>query len=974
MAKVRIGVTYLDEHLVENDYYSEKEKVVGQWYGKGAKRMGIEGKPIEAGDESFNRLRENLHPVTGEKLTPRTNEYREASYVEAHKALVDKWRYEGKGGEPSSWEVENHRVKMPPQVNRIAFYDFQCGAPKSVSVMALVAGDERVRIAHAESVKVALAELEQFAACRSKEILGRLKRHDFTGEICAAMFEHDTSRALDPQLHTHCVVANATWDKNRQRWSALTEYEMVHAIRYAGKVYQNDLAIRLKALGYQVVEEHDKRGNVIGWEIEGVSKEVRDEFSRRRREIDSGIEAFRAQYGRAPSSAEIGVITRETREKKLDKSNPQTAEKVRASQLARIKSEDVLALKKLVETATPPAAGAPEKERTALKAAIAHGFERASVKKAHAILADALNAALGSVDLKRLKCALMWGEGGAQLLANESDNQLVAEFATKEGVKTEEWAVGFVNATNGKFHPIADKASVQNSGLSDEQKEAVEFVCRSCNQVVAVRGVAGAGKTTMLKALDRQLNEAGREMLYLAPTSSAVRTLQREGFENATTVADYLTHGAKRPFTNAVIVIDEAGLQSNRQGAEALALAQKHRQRVVFVGDSRQHVSVEAGDFLRILETHSKLESRELKNIRRQIAEDYRQAIVAMADGKTAVGMEQLDAMGWIHEGKAEYLRDAANAWMEKSEQGAKAADVVCVAPTWEENFALSREIRGRLKADGKLGEAVELDAVHSLKWTKEQKRRLAELAEATPGLLVTPVAHLSGLEQSRSYPVESVEGGFVKLAGGHLLNAQKDAQRFDVGIRRHLEVAQGDQLLIRMNDKALGLINGQVVTVESVRPDGSMHTQCGKEIPATFRQFAHGYVVTSHKAQGRTARHVIVAAERLDGKSAYVGCSRGRESCDVFTPDKDRLFDGLPFDGNRRAALDVLKEQRHVARASISRPPSVVNRIKTAATSAARRVAHASDRLRKSAVFARRWSMPQAEVESTTKRKVKSL
>ena len=77
----------------------------------------------------------------------------------------------------------------------------------------------------------------------------------------------------------------------------------------------------------KVVEEHENAANVIGWEIEGVSKEVRHEFSRRRREIDSGIEAFRAQHGRAPSRAEIGVITRETREKKLDKSNPQTAEK-----------------------------------------------------------------------------------------------------------------------------------------------------------------------------------------------------------------------------------------------------------------------------------------------------------------------------------------------------------------------------------------------------------------------------------------------------------------------------------------------------------------------------------------------------------------------------------------------------------------------------------------------------------------------
>jgi ATP-dependent exoDNAse (exonuclease V) alpha subunit len=451
-----------------------------------------------------------------------------------------------------------------------------------------------------------------------------------------------------------------------------------------------------------------------------------------------------------------------------------------------------------------------------------------------------------------------------------------------------------------------------------------------------------------------------------------VKTLQREGFENATTVADYLTHAARKSFANAVIVIDEAGLQSNRQGAEALALAQKHRQRVVFVGDSRQHVSVEAGDFLRILETHSKLESRELKNVRRQIADDYRQAVIAMADGKTAAGMEQLDAMGWIHEGKARYLQEAAEAWMDKSKQGTKAADVVCVAPTWEENFALSQEIRDRLKITGRLGDSVEVEAVHSLKWTTEQKSRLVELAEATPGLLVTPTAHLSGLEQSRSYPVESVEAGFVKLAGGHLLNAQKEARRFDVGTPRHLEIARGDQLLIRMNDKARGLINGQVVTVESVRPDGSIHTQCGKEIP-TFRQFAHGYVVTSHKAQGRTARHVIVAAARVDSKAAYVGCSRGRESCDVFTPDKNRLFDGLAFDGNRRAALDVLKEQRHTARASISRPPSVVNRIKTAATSAMRRVVHVSgDRLRKHSVFARRWNAPQ--VEKRTKKKVKTL
>jgi ATP-dependent exoDNAse (exonuclease V) alpha subunit len=76
--------------------------------------------------------------------------------------------------------------------------------------------------------------------------------------------------------------------------------------------------------------------------------------------------------------------------------------------------------------------------------------------------------------------------------------------------------------------------------------------------------------------------------------------------------------------------------------------------------------------------------------------------------------------------------------------------------------------------------------------------------------------------------------------------------------------------------------------------------------VPATFKQWTHGYVVTSHKAQGRTCERVVVAAARLDSKSSYVACSRGRESCSVHTPDKAALMAHLP-EGNRKAALDIL-------------------------------------------------------------------
>jgi len=118
----------------------------------------------------------------------------------------------------------------------------------------------------------------------------------------------------------------------------------------------------------------------------------------------------------------------------------------------------------------------------------------------------------------------------------------------------------------------------------------------------------------------------------------------------------------------------------------------------------------------------------------------------------------------------------------------------------------------------------------------------------------------------------------------------------------------------VRANAKRTGLINGQVLTAEKIESDGSIVTREGVRIPSGFRQWCHGYVVTTYKSQSRTHEHVVFAAERLDAKSAYVGCSRGKLSCTVHTPDKRRLLERLP-DGTRRAALDVLSESANQRR-----------------------------------------------------------
>src|SRR5580765_4886386 len=137
--------------------------------------------------------------------------------------------------------------------------------------------------------------------------------------------------------------------------------------------------------------------------------------------------------------------------------------------------------------------------------------------------------------------------------------------------------------------------------------------------------------------------------------------LRSEGFAQATTVEDFLRNAEKRGgLQNAVVICDEAGLKSNRQGAKLLRLAEKHDMRVLLVGDVRQHVSVEAGDFLRVLEAHSKLGRCQVGQIHRQISADYRAAVAQMAAGNVREGLEKLDRLKWIREGQANYLDRAA--------------------------------------------------------------------------------------------------------------------------------------------------------------------------------------------------------------------------------------------------------------------------------------------------------------------------
>ena len=282
-----------------------------------------------------------------------------------------------------------------------------------------------------------------------------------------------------------------------------------------------------------------------------------------------------------------------------------------------------------------------------------------------------------------------------------------------------------------------------------------------------------------------------------------------------------------------------------------------------------------------------------------------------MAQGQARAGLDALDRLGWIKEDGADYVQRAADRYVESV---AAKQDTILVAPTWEEIHRLTDAVRTGLKKCGLLGEGQSTTVAEPLAWTKAQA---ATTANYRPGHLLTLHRPLREANPPAGATVEvvSVARGAIRVRDtyGHEADVapRRQATSWTASSPRVIELAIGDRILIRQSHRVAGLINGEVLTVTAREPSGVWRTcdAAGREktIPTDFRAFAHGYAVTSRKAQGRTCDEVIVGAARLDAKATYVAFSRARQQATGYTPDKAALFDALPTTNRpRQAALDV--------------------------------------------------------------------
>lgn len=868
---LRNAKAYFREHLCVGDYYSEGQQVHGMWCGQGAVALGLKD---GVGERGFLRLCEGLHPQTGEQLTLRRNTHR---------------RENGQS-------VANRRV----------FYDFVISPPKSVSVVGLLK-DVRVLALHDQAVRAALIELERAAETRVRKAGAQASR--VTGNIVAAVFRHDTSRELDPHLHSHCVVLNATFDPVEKQWKALEAGGAFRVQKLVEQVYLHELCRGLRRLGYAL------EPSARNFEIAGVPAETIARFSKRHAQIDAES-SRRAKAGatRRNVKDQREEIARSTRKVKAKATSAHALLRDWEGQMTRAERA---ALQEVGVTRRP----SPNHEMDAaglVAWADEHLFERRAIVEEAELLATALARGRGSaVTLESIRCAV---EQRGYL------RDSVSTRLTSRDVLRQE--LNLVLAAREGRHAYAPLASdfVPSPKLSAEQKRAVQAILSSRDLVTVFRGGAGTGKSFTLAEVHRGLLAADYPVVVTAPQRQQVEGLTADGLP-AQTLAHLLA--SRSVPERGVIVVDEAGQIGAQQLGALLAMAVERKARVILSGDTRQHGAVAVSDALRALETYGQVRIAEIASIRRQdpgrgrtpnerqFIARFRAAVKAAAAGDLAGSFSRLEKLGCIRESDSAE-RTAALAREYVAALRRKESTLV-VGQTWSEVEQANEAIRAELRAAGHLGPGLPVETYRPLDTTVAQRR---DARTYIPGQKVYFVRRYGRFANGDLCEVRGATARGVVLckAGVETTVSFRYAERFTLAEAVTLDLAPGDRLQLKINGRSReghACNNGELVTVRQLRADGGLvvadASGRAKTLEPGQRLCRRGYAVTSYGSQGKTVDTVLFSD--ADNQAAtnrnqwYVTISRGRKRVLIFTGDKAALRANVERCADRPLALQLRPE-----------------------------------------------------------------
>jgi len=863
----------------EQNYWSRDQQGHSEWQGRLTEQWGLHG---AVGSEHFARLSEGQHPRTEEQLV-------------RHQVSRT---YEGKfGREVTSAE---HR----------AGWDATFSAPKSISLTALVGGDERVREAHRESVRVALRELERYTQAR----IGNVHAPETTGKFIAATFEHDTARPVDgyaaPQLHTHAVIFNVTERENGET-RALQPHEMFVSQRYTTAVYRSELALRLERLGYEL--ERGKHGQP---EIKGYTKEYLEASSPRREQIKDHL---REQGIDGAAAAQIAA--HHTRDHKELLSPEEVLQRHRelAAQYGH-QADRVVA--QAHEHGQHRMQDPEMQAQRAVTWARDHGFERWAVQDRRAILETALVRGMGETTYAQIRQEFERRIGAGEF-REVSQTGAGQQFTTAAMERMEREIVGRMQ--EGNWRDYSDPMLVsphlriatedRHPELNASQRGAVDEIFLSREKIVGLDGIAGAGKTTTLSVIREGAEAEGYKVEGFAPTSRASQKLAETGMETST-LQKHLARGQEPDNgEKCLYVLDESSLASTRQVHEFVNRLHPN-DRVLLVGDRRQHEAVEAGrPFAQLQDAGMK--TVKLEEIVRQRDPELKQVVEQLARGEVRVAIQNLDRQGRVHEIAGHDERIAAIA----KEYAKSPENTLVVSPDNRSRMEINERIHAELQGRGVVsGEEHRVKTLVPRQELTGADRTWAERYKVGDVLRYARASKETGIGKGEYAQVKSIDAPNNRLT----VERQDGTERtYDPRRQRGVSVFReemrsfsvGDRIQFTAPANDLKLVNRELGTIKSIGQDGrlSLKMDAGRAVdldPREHPHLDHGYAMTSHSSQGQTADRVLIhvdtelgAKDLLNSRMAYVAVSRGAHDAQLFTNDREKLPAALGHDVSQQSA-----------------------------------------------------------------------